>query len=131
MKDKIRIAVIVVRTIMGLPFLFASVAVLFRLAPEPELHGDVKLFNDGIRASVYLMPLLKVIELICAVAFLSGRFVPLATVVIFPITLNILMFHTFLAPEGLPVALFLFLGNLFLAYACRRNYETLVAKKPI
>jgi len=51
-----------------------------------------------MEATVYLMPLLKVTELLCGLAFISGRFVPLATVVIFPITLNILLFHTFLAP---------------------------------
>ena len=84
---------------------------------------------EGIVASVYFMPLLKVTELLCAIAFLSGRFVPLATVVIFPIVVNIVFYHSFLAPEGLPVAISLLLGNLFLAYAYRRHYVTLVAAK--
>ncbi len=124
-----KIAKIIVRVLMGLLFLFSSVVVLFKLVPEPELSGNVKLFNEGMAASVYLMPLLKSIELLCAIALLSGRFVPLATVVIFPITVNILLFHSFLAPEGLPVAIFLFLGNLFLAYTSRKNYQTLVVAK--
>jgi uncharacterized membrane protein YphA (DoxX/SURF4 family) len=124
-----KIALIIVRTLMGLLFLFASIAVLFRLVPQPELTGDVKIFNDGMAASVYLMPLVKVIELLCGIAFVSGRFVPLATVIIAPIVVNILLFHAFLAPEGLPVAIFLFLGNLFLAYAYRKNYEPLLAVK--
>lgn len=124
-----KIAIIIVRILMGLLFLFSSVVVLFSLAPEPELTGKMKLFNDGMAASVYLMPLVKVVELVCAIAFLTGRFVPLATVVIFPITVNILLFHTFLAPEGLPVAVFVFLGNLFLAFTYRRNYQTLVVAK--
>ena len=60
---------------------------------------------DGVQASVYMMTTVKVFELVCAVAFLSGKFVPLASVVIFPITLNILLFHTFLAPDGLFIAI--------------------------
>ena len=113
--------VIIIRILTGLLFLFSSVVVLFGLMPQPEMQGDVKLFNDGIAASGYLMPLLKVTELVCAIALLTNRFVPLATVVIFPITLNILLFHAFLAPEGLPIALYLFLSNLFLAYRYRKN----------
>jgi len=124
-----KIAKTIVRILMGLMFLFASIVVLFKLAPQPELKGGAKLFMDGIVASVYFMPLLKITELVCAIAFLSGRFVPLATVVIFPIIVNIVFFHAFLAPEGLPVAILLLLGNLFLAYANREHYVTLVAAK--
>ena len=124
-----KIAIIAVRTLMGLMFLFASIVVLFNLMPHPEMKGNAKLFMDGIMATGYFMTLLKVTELVCGLAFVIGRFVPLATVVIFPITLNILLYHAFVAPEGLPVAIPLILGNLFLAYACRKNYKTLLAAK--
>lgn len=128
---KMKIAVIITRMLMGLLFLVSVIVVLFKLVPEPEMQGNVKVFNEGLKASMYLMPLIKIVEFLCAISFLSGRFVSLAAVVIFPITLNILLFHSFLAPEGIPVGLFLFLGNLFLAYACRKNYETLLAAKRI
>jgi putative oxidoreductase len=124
-----KIAIIVVRMLMGLMFLFASIVVLFNLMPHPEMKGNAKLFMDGIMATGYFMTLLKCTELVCGIAFIAGRFVPLATVVIFPITLNILFYHAFVAPEGLPVAIPLMLGNLFLAYACRKNYKTLLAAK--
>jgi len=124
-----KIAIIVVRILMGLMFLFASIVVLFNLMPHPEMKGNAKLFMDGITATGYFMTLLKTTELVCGLAFVVGRFVPLATVVIFPITLNILLYHVFVAPEGLSVAIPLMLGNLFLAYACRRNYRMLLAAK--
>jgi len=124
-----KIAIIIVRILMGLMFLFASIVVLLNLMPHPEMKGNAKLFMDGIMATGYFMTLLKVTELVCGLAFVTGLFVPLATVVIFPITLNILFYHVFVAPEGLPVAIPLMLGNLFLAYACRKNYKTLLAAK--
>ena len=124
-----RIAAIIVRILMGLMFLFSSVVVLFKIVPQPELKGSVKVFMTGVEATHYLLPLIKITELACSIAFLSGRFVPLATVVIFPIVLNIVLFHAFVAPEGLPVAILLLLGNLFLAYYYRKNYATLVAAK--
>ena len=120
-----KIAVIIVRSLMGLLFLFASITFLFKLITPPPPTGAMKTFSDGLQASVYLMPTVKIIELSCGLAFLSGRFVPLATVLIAPIIVNILLVHAFLGPEGLPVALFLVAGNAFLAYHHRASYTPL------
>jgi len=124
-----KIAVIIIRILMGLLFLFASITVLFHLFPKPELTGTVKLFNEGIEATGYFMPTLKIFELICAISLLTNRFVPLFTVVLFPITLNILLFHSFVDTTGLPVGIFVFASNLFLAYHYRKNYEPLLTAK--
>jgi uncharacterized membrane protein YphA (DoxX/SURF4 family) len=124
-----QIAVAIVRTLIGLLFLMASVTYFLNLVPEPELTGGMKTFSEGLTASGYLMPLVKIIELLCGIAFLSGRFVPLAIVLIAPVVLNILLVNVFLAPEGLPIAIALFAGILFLAYTCRSNYQTLFAVK--
>lgn len=124
-----KIAILIVRILMGLMFAFASLAFFFKLMHEPEPTGSVKIFNDGIMASVYLMPTVKIFELLCAVAFLSGRFVPLATVVIFPIILNIFLFHAFLQPSGLPIAVLLMLGDLLLAYYYRDRYKSILSAK--
>lgn len=111
-----RIAMILARSLMGLLFLFASVTYFFKLITPPPLTGAMKVFNDGLEASRYLIPTVKVIELICGLAFLSGRFVPLASVLIAPIIVNILLTHVFLGPEGIPLAVFLVLANGFLGY---------------
>ncbi len=124
-----KIAMIIVRTLMGLLLLFASIVVLFNLVPKPELTGAVKTFNDGMDAAPYFVPLLKVTELLCGIAFLSGRFVPLATVVIAPVIVNIFLFHTFLDRSGLPVAVFLVLANIFVAYYYRKSYAPLLTAK--
>lgn len=124
-----KIAVIIVRVLMGLLFLFASIVVLFKLVPQPELAGNVKVFMDGVNASGYLITLIKVTELLCGIAFVTGRFVPLATVVIAPVIVNIFLFHVFVDTSGLPVAIFLVLANLFLAYANWEKYKPLLMAK--
>lgn len=122
-----RIAVIIVRVLLGLMFLFASVSYFLNLFEAPPMEGDVKKFNEGMAASGYLFQLVKAIELICGLAFLTGFFVPLAAVVILPITVNIFLFHAFLGPEGLPLATALLLGNVFLLYAKRKHYTAIFA----
>jgi uncharacterized membrane protein YphA (DoxX/SURF4 family) len=124
-----KVAIIITRLLMGGMFLFASIVVLFNLVPHPELSGKVKVFMDGIEATGYLLTTVKIFELLCGIAFIVGRFVPLATVVIFPIILNILMFHLFLDPSGLLIAILLMIGNLFLAYTYRAKYKPLFVAK--
>jgi uncharacterized membrane protein YphA (DoxX/SURF4 family) len=124
-----KIAAIIVRVLMGLLFLFASITVLFNLFPQPELTGKVKVFMDGVNATGYMMPLIKVTELLCGIAFVSGRFVPLASVVIAPVIINIFLFHVFVDTSGLPVAIFLVAGNSFLAYTNLEKYKPLLAAK--
>lgn len=125
MTEPMKIAVIVVRSLMGLLLLFASVTFLLQLITPAPPVGAMKTFTDGLAASTYLMPLVKVLELVCAIAFLTGRFVPLAAVVLAPITVNIVLVHVFLDPKGLPVALFLAFANAFVAYYHRAVYRPL------
>ena len=70
--------------------------------------------------------LLKVTELICGILLLSGRFVPLALVVLAPISINIFMVHLIMAREGLPVAIFVVASHLFLAYYYRDAFKPLL-----
>ena len=120
-----KITIILVRSLMGLLFLFASITFLFKLITPPPPTGAMRTFSDGLEASRYLMPTVKVIELLCGCAFLSGRFVALATVLIAPIIVNILLVHAFLGQEGLPVAIFLVLANGLLAYQHRDRFKAL------
>ena len=120
-----KITLVIVRSLMGLLFLFSSITFLFKLIIPPEPTGAMKIFTDGLAASVYLLPTVKIVELMCGTAFLSGRFVPLASVVITPIIVNIFFVHVFLNPEGLPVAIFLVLANSFVAYYHRERYKPL------
>ncbi|HMK07261.1 MAG TPA: hypothetical protein VK476_07005, partial [Flavobacterium sp.] len=103
-----KIATIIVRTLIGLLLLYAAGMFFLKLAPEPVTTGDFKAFQVGLVASAYLMPLAKGIELICGLAFVSGRYVTLANLLILPVTLNILLINIFLTPENLLVGVFVF-----------------------
>ena len=107
-----RIAVVILRTLMGLLFLFASITYLFDLITPPEPTGTMKAFSDGLTASVYIMPTVKVIELICGIAFVTGRFVPLATILISPIVVNIVLVNIFIDASAWPMALLIVVANL-------------------
>jgi uncharacterized membrane protein YphA (DoxX/SURF4 family) len=124
-------AVIIVRTLIGLLFLFASIAYFAFPAPPPaeDLSENTKVFLAGLDASKYILPVTKIFELLCGLMFVSGRFVALAVVLIFPIMVNILLINEIHMPNGLPIVIPLFLGLLFLAYTERENYAPLFTSK--
>jgi len=126
-----KIAMIIVRTLMGLLFIFASVVVLFNLmGPPPEFPNEIaRKFNEGMFAPPYFVKVLKITELLCGIAFVTGRYVPLATVVIAPVIINIFLYHAFVDTSGLPVAVFLVVANIFVAYYYRKSYAGLLTAR--
>ncbi|MES2419009.1 MAG: DoxX family membrane protein [Bacteroidota bacterium] len=128
-----KIAIIIVRSLLGLLFVFSAVVVLFKIPMEqPPMQENAKTFMMGLMATGYFLTLLKTIELICGLLLIVNYRAPLATVALFPIAVNILFYHAYLGePKDLPTAIFVLLADLFLAYAYRKNYVGLVAAKPL
>jgi putative oxidoreductase len=120
-----KIFTIIIRSLLGLFLMFASLAYFFHFIPEPPQEGDMKTFNEGMVATKYLMPLVKTLELICGLSFLLGRFVSFFNLVLLPISLNIFLINLYLMPKALPAGGFLFFGNLFLIYRHWNSYKNL------
>ena len=107
MASKIQFAA---RIVLGLIyFVFGSMglAIAFGfmkmpLSPMPEAALE---FMKGIMATGYFFPVLKITETTCGFLLLIGLAAPLALVILAPITLQIILFHTMLTPG---------ISNLFL-----------------
>jgi putative oxidoreductase len=125
-----KIAVHIARSLLGLMFLWASVAYFFNLMPQEAPPASVQTYMAGIM-SVHLLTIVKSIELVCGVLLLTNLFAPLANVLLFPITVNIVIMHIFLDPKTAPIAIAILAIQLFLAYAYRRNYAGLLNSKPL
>jgi uncharacterized membrane protein YphA (DoxX/SURF4 family) len=120
-----KITIIITRTLIGLLFLMTSIGFFLKLLPEPEFTGNFKAFQLGLVASNYLIPLAKSVELLCGLSFVTGFYVTLANILVLPVTVNIVFINLFLCPKGIPLALFVFFGNLFLIYSHWNNYKSL------
>lgn len=111
MKQKIQV---VVRVLLGALFLFGGIAFFF--TTPPPLAGDMATFFSGLVASKYFLVLLKCTEIFCGLCLVSGFFVPLALVILAPISLNIFMVHLFLEPSGLPMAIGIGCAMIYLSF---------------
>ncbi len=108
---------LIARILLGLIFTIFGTAGLFNLMPAPDnLPPNMTAFMNGMMATGFFFPLLKISEIVCGLFLLSGYFVPLALIVLAPIVLNIFLVHAFMAPEGLPMALLIGLLEVYLAF---------------
>ena len=76
--------------------------------------------------SGYFFPLLKATEVTAGLLLLSNRFVPLALALLAPVLVNIIAFHAFLAPAGLPIPIVLLAGELYLAWSYRDAFALML-----
>ncbi|HSD07944.1 DoxX family protein [Flavobacterium sp.] len=118
-------AIFFIRTVIGLLLILVALAYFFNLLPDLSTTGDFKAFQLGLISSVYLMPMVKTIELLCGISYVAGKYVTISNLMVLPVSINILFLNFFLNPNGLPLALFVFLGNLFLIYSYWKNYKPL------
>ena len=125
MKKVIAIA----RIVMGAIFTLFSLMYFFNMMPAKEMSGPSAAFMTGLFSSGYMLTLIKAIELICGIALITGQFVPLATVVIFPITLNIFLYHAFLDPGTLFISILLLALNLLVAYGYKERYQPVLLRR--
>ena len=115
-----------IRWLLGALLVFSVANAFLKFAPEPEMPAAAKDFFSAMVATGYFLPLLKGTELAVAIALLLNRFVPLALVVLAPITINIALFHAFLAPAEVAVAIVMIVMHLSLAWFRRESYRELL-----
>lgn len=116
-----KIATFIARILLGLLFLVFGLNGFLHfipMAPPPGLAGQ---FMGALFVSHYLTFIFSV-QVIGGALLLANRFVPLALVLLGPIIVNILLFHSLMAPEGLPVALFATLLWAIAFIAVRRAF---------
>ena len=95
--------VLIARNLLGLIFLVFGLNGFFHFIPMPPPAGLAGQFMGAAFVSNYLVPVF-LLQVAGGALLLANRFTPLALVLLGPVIVNILMFHAFMAPEGLPMA---------------------------
>lgn len=133
MSSKIKsISAVSARIILGLIyFVFGLNFFLHFIPTPPPAGGEADAFTGGLFQSGYFFPMLKGLEVTLGGLLLLGYFVPLALVVLMPISINILLFHAFLAPENTAMGVIIVLLQMYLAWTYRNYYKPLFSRRTV
>ncbi len=126
MKSKIEIGA---RWLTGVIFLVFGANKFLNFIPMPEPPPAELAVFQGFMASKYLMPLIGLVEIVAGLLFIINRYVALGLVIIAPIVVNIVLFHAFLGPEGLPMGIFLLVATGFLFLFHKEKFQGVIAAK--
>src|SRR5438552_3288871 len=101
-----RIAAIIARVLLGLLFVVFGSNIFFHFLPmtPPKPPSPLAVdFSKALMESHY-MYVVGFVQFAGGFLLLIGRYVPLGLMLLGPVIVNILLFHLFLEPTGLPMA---------------------------
>lgn len=116
------------RITLGLLFVIFGCNGFVAFLPAPPLQGLAGQFLYTLSASHYGL-VVSGFQVVGGLFLVVNRFVSLAIAVLAPVIVNILCFHIFMMPSGLPLAVLVAVIWSFLAYQRRRDFVGLFVSK--
>lgn len=120
--------------LLGFQIMFGLVIVLsgtnkfFAFIPIPYegLAGEVM---AGLVKAGYLMPFVAFLEIGIGAMFILNKLVPIAALLLAPLSINFVGFHLALDIAGIAPAAFIFIVNVYFIFLHRNKYMALLQEK--
>jgi uncharacterized membrane protein YphA (DoxX/SURF4 family) len=122
---------LIARILLGLTFFVFGLNGFFHFIPQPKdamSQGAMDFFGALMKTN-YMIPLIFTTQILGGALLLLNRFVPLALTLLAPVIVNIILFHLYLAPSGIPVATVVLVLELFLAWRHRNAFRPMLTFK--
>ena len=122
-----KIATTIARLLLGLIFVVFGLNAFLHFIPMPPMQGQSAAFMGALFTSHYLYAI-KCFEISGGLLLLIGRYIPLGLTLLGPVIVNILFFHIFLDPSGLPLGIVVAVLAHFLLWQNRSAFAGLLRK---
>lgn len=124
-----KIATIIVRTLLGLMFIVFGLNGFLNFMPAPKDLPAVQLEVFGALMKAGYLTVVAGAQLLAGVLLLINCFVPLALAFLAPIIVGILTYHIYLAPSSIAPGIVVLVMELFLAWAYRDAFRPMLAMR--
>lgn len=113
-----------IRYLLGVVFLLNGINMFaqFMPLPSPEQGDLAQQFLNILKEAGYFYPIIGIVKIATAIALFTNRWLPFLLIVMFPITLNGILFHIRMDPAMAPVAAIIGLLQGYLIYLNRDKY---------
>ena len=124
-----KIVTLIARILLGLIFVvFGLNGFLNFLSMGPMPSGLAGQFVGALVLSHYFW-VVAALQVAGGVLLLVGRFVPLGLVLLGPVIVNIILYHVFLNPTGLSLAVVVAILWLIVFYGYRQSFSAIFAHR--
>lgn len=120
--------IIISRYLLGTIFLINGINMFlqFMPLPNPQQSEFAQRFLNLLHEAGYFYPILGIVKILTAIALFSNRFLPLMLIVMFPITLNGILFHLKMDAAMAPVAIIVGLIQVYLIMVNKEKYLPMI-----
>jgi len=118
-----RLASTMARYLLGLIVFVFGLNGFLHFIPQPPMPPSPAADFTGAMFVTHYLVVVFLLQLIPAVLLFANRYVPLALAVLGPVIVNIFLFHAFMAPSGLPLALTVIALWLLVAASVRSAFS--------
>ena len=111
--------------LFGLIIILSGTNKFFAFIPIPYegLAGEVM---AGLVKAGYLMPFVAILEIGIGIMFILNELVPIAALLLAPLSINFVGFHLALDIAGIAPAAFVFIVNVYFIFLHRNKYMVLL-----
>ena len=119
-------AKLIIRILFGLMLVIFGLNKFLQFMPMPPMPEAAGVFMTALVTSGYLMVVVALVEIAAGVLLLVNKYQSLALVIVFPVILNAFLFHLFLDLPGIGGAAFAMAMNIFLFFANKESYKSIL-----
>jgi putative oxidoreductase len=123
-----KILVLISRLLLGLVFVVFGLNGFLHFIPAELPPGLAGQFVLALMQSHYVL-FVSAIQVISGLLLLVNRYVPLALALLGPVIVNILLFHIFLLPQGLVIAVVVAILWFILFFRYREYFAGIFVQK--
>ncbi len=124
-----KVVPLVARSLLGLMFVvFGLNGFLHFIHQPPPPPGLAAQYLGLLSQTHYMVPVL-LLQTVGGALLLANHFVPLALVLLGPVIVNILLYHSLMAPQGLPPGIVALILWLVVFYSVRPAFAGVFAAK--
>jgi putative oxidoreductase len=117
-------AIIIARVLLGLVFVVFGSNAFLHFIPMPPMQDQAGAFIGALITSGYIY-VIAILQVVGGLLLLIGRFIPLGLTLLGPVIVNIMLYHIFLDPSGLPLAIVISILALFLLWVYRYRFPAI------
>ncbi|RQP19730.1 DoxX family protein [Parapedobacter defluvii] len=117
----------VLSVLFGLLLMNGGLSKFFNYMPAPENLPEAVVKDNAALAEIsWLIPLIASAELLGGMLILFPKTRALGVLVVFPVMVGVLLTHIFVAPDGLPIALVIWVILLWIIVDNKQRYQALI-----
>lgn len=113
------------RILFGFMMVNSGLNKFLNYMPIPEMTESAEALMVALGASIYVLPLVAIVELLAGGLIITKKYNALGAVLMMPVTINIFLIHTFLNPTGIILSIMLLLINLWILIENKSKFTAL------